>query len=103
MTETNNKINTTLDDKVIKEIIKTKIEKERIDAKLEQLKHKHCDNLAPGRYESKYGVIIKQVKPYSDTDWKKLLADHPEIDKAKYTTIKESNPIIIRNYMIGII
>ena len=95
---------TTLTDKEIRDLIKAQIALKQAEDKLADLKDKYLGDLEPGIYTSESGRILKTLKTSSKTDWNKMLADNPQINKEDYTTTKEIVSICIRNDMIkGII
>ena len=90
----------TLTDKEIKELIKAQVAVKQAEDKLKELKEKYCKDLEPGCYTSESGRVTKILKELPTTDWNKMLADNPQINKEDYTTTKEVTSITIRNDMI---
>ena len=95
---------TVLTDKEIKELIKAQIALKQAEDKFKDLKEKYTADLEPGIYTSESGRVLKLVKEVPTTDWNRLLADNPDINKEDYVTTKEVTSVAIRNDMIkGII
>ena len=90
----------TLTEKEIKELIKAQVKYKQAEDKFKELKEKYCKDLEPGSYVSDAGRVVKILKDCPTTDWNRMLADNPQINKGDYTTIKQVESITIRNDMI---
>ena len=88
---------TQLTEKQIKELVIAQVEYRKAKDRLDELKEELTKDLEPGKYESKFGKVIKSVYDKTMTDWKRLIAENPEIDVYKYTRSQETVSIIIQN------
>jgi len=87
-----------LTEQEIKELVIAQVEYKKAKDKFDEIKERVTKDLEPGKYESKYGKIIKTVFEKAKVDYKKLLWDNPNIDVNKYTEIQEVSSIVIQNY-----
>ena len=71
-------------------------------ANLDKLKQElRVDELESGTYIAEnVGSVIKNTSVRGTVDYKRLLAEHPEIDPEDYTDYKEVSSLVIRNMRI---
>lgn len=89
---------TQLTEKEIKELVIAQVEYKKAKDKFDEVKERLTKDLEPGKYEGKFGKVIKTVFEKARTDWKRLVADNPELDVSKYTETQENTSILIQNY-----
>ncbi len=66
------------------------------------LKEAKCKNLVTGKYFADgIGAVYKTSTIRETIDYKRLLADHPEIDIEKYKTSTEVTSVTVKNMMQG--
>lgn len=87
-----------LTEKDIKELIMAQVEYKKAKDKFEELKERLTANLEPGKYESRYGNVIKTVFDKSKVNYKKLLWDNPDINVEAYTEQQTVSSVLIQNY-----
>ncbi|MCR4715894.1 MAG: hypothetical protein K5656_01815 [Lachnospiraceae bacterium] len=87
-----------LTDNEIKELIVAQVEYKKAKDKFDEVKERLTKDLEPGRYESKYGKIIKTVFTKMKTDYKRMLWDNPDIDIKQYEEPQEVSSLVIQNY-----
>lgn len=87
-----------LTEKDIKELIMAQVEYKKAKDKFEELKERFTADLAPGKYESRYGNVIKTVFNKSKVNYKKLLWDNPDINVEAYTEQQTVSSVLIQNY-----
>lgn len=87
-----------LTEKDIKELIMAQVEYKKAKDKFEELKERFTADLVPGKYESRYGNVIKTVFDKSKVNYKKLLWDNPDINVEDYTERQTVSSVLIQNY-----
>lgn len=87
-----------LNEKDIKELIMAQVEYKKAKDKFEELKERLTADLEPGKYESRYGNVIKTVFDKSKVNYKKLLWDNPDINVEDYTEQQTVSSVLIQNY-----
>jgi len=87
-----------LTDNEIKELIVAQVEYKKAKDRFDEVKERLTKDLEPGRYESKYGKIIKTVFTKMKTDYKRMLWDNPDIDIKQYEEPQEVSSLVIQNY-----
>jgi len=87
-----------LTEKEIKELVIAQVEYKKAKDKFDEIKERLTKDLEPGKYEGKYGKIIKTVFTKMKTDYKKLLWDNPDIDVKQYEEPQEVSSVVIQNY-----
>ena len=66
------------------------------------LKEDKCKDLVVGKYFADgVGAVYKTSTVRETVDYKRLLAEHPEIDVEKYKTFTEVTSISVKNMMQG--
>ena len=66
------------------------------------IKEAKCKNLVTGKYFADgIGAVYKTSTIRETIDYKRLLADHPEIDIEKYKTSTEVTSVTVKNMMQG--
>lgn len=89
---------TQLTEKEIKELVIAQVEYKKAKDKFDEIKERLTKDLAPGKYEGKFGKVTKTIFEKTRTDWKRLIDDNPEIDVNKYSESQESVSVFIQNY-----
>lgn len=94
------KVKTNLTDAEIKELVVADAAVKSAKAAFDILKEAKCGNLVAGKYFADGIGIVNKVATVRETiDYKRLLADHPEIDVEKYKTHTEVFTISIKNML----
>lgn len=96
------KVKTNLTVAEIKELVIADSAVKSAKTALDILKEAKCKDLVEGKYFADgIGAVYKTNSIREAIDYKRLLADHPEIDVEKYKTFTEVTTLSIKNTMQG--
>lgn len=96
------KVKTNLTTAEIKELVIADSAVKSAKTAFDILKEAKCKNLVTGKYFADgIGAVYKTSTIRETIDYKRLLADHPEIDIEKYKTSTEVTSVTVKNMMQG--
>ena len=96
------KVKTTLTVAEIKELVIADSAVKSAKTAFDILKDEKCKDLVAGKYFADgIGAVYKTTTVRESVDYKRLLAEHPEIDIEKYKTFTEVTCVSVKNMLQG--
>lgn len=84
-------------EKEIRKLIDAYVDYKKAEDKFKKLKDELTSDLVTGKYESKYGNIIKNLITRNKLNLDKLKADYPDIDFDSYNETTQYISVTIQN------
>jgi len=96
------KVKVKLTDNEIKELAKLYSAYKLAESKFVSAKETILAGLIAGKYENKYGSILRTETVRKTLNTDKLLADYPEINREDYEELKEVVTTTVKPYATGL-